>query len=185
MSSGKSTRALNAALRLKRLGRTVVLLRPPSAQRGRDQSGLLRTKDGAEFRALEPPMISAIKDLEAGAIWLDEPFAWPDADRLPDVLPPLMEEADILVSTISATSEGGPIHPSVSWLMAVADHVYTCYADCDGCGRLEVATRSWFVGGEKAGAIHIGDSYISLCPECWNSEAERYNAKLLFSTDLG
>lgn len=132
MSSGKSTRALSAALRLRRLGRRVVLLRPPSAQRERDRLGVLRTKDGVEFEAVEPPLVSSLEGSlvsDAQAIWLDEPFAWPDAHHIPDVLPPLLERADVLVSTISATSEGGPIHPSVSWLLAVADHVYTCYAD--------------------------------------------------------
>lgn len=172
ISSEKTTKALCAAKRLMRRGYDLVLIRPPCSRRSHEGDGsLLVTKGGEKWPCIEVRTALDIADAAAGAdaIWLDEPFMFEDQKKLYKVVRQLLRTKVVLISTISATSEMEPISPSISALLAVADEIHHCRADCDDCQRLGNASRSWHLAGPKTEKIKTGgeESYEPKCPTCW------------------
>jgi thymidine kinase len=92
----------------------------------------------------------------------------------------ILRFADVLISTLTATSEMEPISPSVSALLAIADEIHLCRADCDDCQRLSSATRSWHLDGPKKEKVKVGgeESYEPKCPECWDNRLNASKAPL-------
>jgi len=157
-----------------RQGNDLVLIRPRCSVRDHERvsPGFVVTKGGGEkWPSLEVESALDIEQAAEGAtvVWLDEPFMFQDQKKLYAVVKRLRRRAHVLISTITATSEMEPISPSVSALMAVADEVHLCRADCDDCQRLSVATRSWHLDGPKKEKVKVGgeDAYEPKCPSCW------------------
>jgi thymidine kinase len=81
----------------------------------------------------------------------------------------------VLVSGLCATSELTVFGAVMPTLMALADEVIWCMADCDWCGSLGVATRSACTVEKKGEVLVGGESvYKAACPTCW---ARARNAK--------
>lgn len=179
VASEKTTKALYAAKRLMRMGSDLVLVRPPCSRRSHEDGLFLTTKGGERWPCIE--VVSALDIAEAAesadVLWLDEPFMFKDQKKLYKIVRRILKKADVLISSIAATSEMEPISPSISALLAIADEIHHCRADCDSCGRLEFATRSSFKG-VKSVAIVVGgeESYEPLCAACWDKE-NRVKAK--------
>lgn len=184
VSSAKTTEALHVAQRLVRRGNDLVLVRPRVSQRPfeRDYHGFLVTKNGERWPCLD---VTSVHELPAAAenasvLWIDEPFMLKDQEALYEVVRKLQRKMIVMISTISSTSEGEPISPQVSALLAVADRIEHCRADCDDCGRDNNATRSWYVAGIKEERIKTGgeESYEPKCPRCWTKRFKERKAAL-------
>jgi len=108
-------------------------------------------------------------------VWLDEPFMFDDQKKLYKTVMKLRRRADVLISTITMTSEMEPVSSSVSALLAVADEIHLCRADCDDCQRLSNASRSWYLPGQKTEKILTGgeETYEPKCPSCWTDRARQ------------
>lgn len=171
VSSEKTTKALYAAKRLARRGRTVVLIRPPNSRRAHEDNLHLVTKGGEQWPCVEVIAASDIEIAASGAdvIWLDEPFMFEDQQKLYATVRRLLVDHEVMVSTITATSELEPISASVSALLAIADEIHHCRADCDDCQQLNNATRSWHLAGPKLEKVKTGgaESYEPKCARCW------------------
>ena len=159
--SGKSTQALLRAERYLRFGNDVVLARPSSSVRPAlgDQPGMLMTKSGHRFPSLEvdtPADLLAAAD-SADVLWIDEPMLFQRGfdDSLIHTICDIRKKAIILVSGLSATSELGTFGTVMATIMALADEVFWCKADCDLCGRMRAATRSLCVV-PKIGEVLVG-----------------------------
>lgn len=177
--SEKSTKAAHIAVRYQRLGYNVVLLRPRCSVRSHEQSGTLVTKNGVTFPSIEFDSLTEIEKLASGAdvIWFDEiMLAAASEPKLQgaafEAIQRLRRKAIILVSGLSATSELEPFTLLMAWLLAVADHIVQCHADCDLCGEMESASRSVCLI-EKNGQVLVGgeETYKAACPECWTKHA--------------
>lgn len=173
VASQKTTEALHAAKRLVRRGHDLVLVRPPCSRRKHEDSDghFLVTKGGERWPCIE---VRSALDLERAAegatvVWIDEPFMFEDQKKLYGIVRRILEKSDVLISTIAATSEMEPISSSVSALLAIADEIIHCRADCDDCLRLGNASRSWHLTGPKAEKVKTGgeESYEPKCPSCW------------------
>jgi len=173
VASEKTTKALCAAKRLMRRGYDLVLVRPPCSRRDHEKqhAGFLVTKSGERWPCIE---ITSSLEIEtaadgADALWLDEPFMFEDQKKLYKAVRRVLRTCDVLISTISATSEMEPISPSISALLAIADEIHHCRADCDDCQHLSNATRSWHLAGPKVEKVKTGgeESYEPKCPACW------------------
>lgn len=171
VAASKTTGALGMARRMKRLGRPVVLLRPKSSSRGHEKNGTLVTKDGAAFPAVE---LESADDIiqqsfcQDTVVWIDEPALF--GEPLYAAVKHLRKRHDVLVSGISQTGDGKPFGIDTAKLLAVADRIFDCVADCDFCGRLDSATRSLYVGhAPLEGDVHVGgeESWRPACPDCW------------------
>jgi thymidine kinase len=116
--------------------------------------------------------------LGASVVWLDEPFMFADQKKLYGVVKRILRSADVLISTITATSEMEPISSSVSALLAIADEIHPCRADCDDCETLSAASRSWHLGGPKEEKIKEGgeEVYEPKCSGCWSIRNEEARA---------
>lgn len=175
VASEKTTKALQAAKRLVRRGQDLVLVRPPQSRRSHeDQEGrFLTTKGGERWPCYAVASSLEIDEItkDATVVWLDEPFMFAEQKQLYSVVRRLLERADVLISTISSTSEMEPISESVSALLAIADEIHHCRADCDDCQRLGNASRSWHLAGPKTEKVKIGgeESYEPKCPSCWTA----------------
>ena len=157
------------------MGHDLVLIRPPCSKRSHesDQDGFLVTKGGERWPCLD---VKSAVDLEdaaegAGVVWIDEPFMFEDQGKLFKAVMRIRRKSDVLISTISMTSEMTPVSASVSALLAVADEIHHCRADCDDCQRLGNASRSWYLAGPKKEKVKTGgeESYEPKCPSCWNT----------------
>jgi thymidine kinase len=156
-----------------RRGHDLVLIRPPQSRRSHeDPDGhFLVTKNGERWPCIE--VASALQIIRAAegatVVWIDEPFMFRDQKKLYAAVRRVLAKADVLISTIAATSEMEPISPSVSALLAIADEIHHCRADCDDCLRLGNASRSWHLAGPKAEKVKTGgeESYEPKCPSCW------------------
>lgn len=180
--SEKSTHALRAAARHQRLGRKAVLIRPlqsirpdPADPTRGDRRGVLVTKNGEEYPSLDS---SHARDIVAAAgnadvVWLDEPQLWPDeAEHVFDAVARLRARATVIVSGLAATSELEPFGVSMPKLLAVADIIKMCKADCDECAAFGIASRSRYIGEEaKEGQVKVGGEpdYAANCPTCWSA----------------
>jgi thymidine kinase len=167
----KSTKAVQIARRYDRLHAKVVLVRPKRSVRKHERPGFLVTKSGLEYPSTEVDSTAGIAPAAYGAdvVWIDEPALFPDEERLYDVVNSLRRTTPFLVSGLSATSEGEPFGTSMPRLMAVADKVILLKADCDFCGRFNIATRSICLQ-EKDGQVLVGgtDVYKAACSKCWS-----------------
>lgn len=180
VASEKTTKALYAAKRLVRRGYDLVLLRPVCSRRKHEDDRFLVTKGGERWPCIE--IVSAL-EIEAAvegadALWIDEPFMLKEQKKLYKVVTRVRRSAEVLISTISATSEMEPVSASVSALIAVADEIYHCRGDCDDCARLSNASRSWHLAGIKTEKIKTGgeESYEPKCPACWTRRFLRQKA---------
>lgn len=179
VASEKTTKALYAARRLvRREGCDLVLVRPKKSRRQHESGDyFLTTKAGERWPCVDIVSVQELPDAVAGAtaIWLDEPFMLEEQHLIFPMVQKARETADILISTITATSEMEVISEGIAFLMAVADDVISCKADCDPCGHLSAASRSWHLAGPKSEKIVVGgeESYAPRCPECYNMELER------------
>lgn len=176
--SEKSTRAAQAAGRLQRLGFRVILARPTKSVRAheRAQPGKLVTKNGASFPSNELDTASELVEAVNGydVAWIDEPMLFPDEAAVFDAVQLLRRDSTVIISGLAATSELEPFGSSMPRLIAVADEVTFCKADCDGCGSFGTATRSVCLK-PKAGQVLVGgeETYQAACPSCWRAHAER------------
>lgn len=179
-SSSKSTGAVGMAYRYREQGRTVMLVRPARSIRDYEGRGDFKTKDGVSFPSVDvetPDELYAAADKEKpDVIWIDEPalFREEQVDNLPPwlfrVVCSLRKRHIILISGISATSELEVFGKSPALLLAVADEIVQCKGDCPWCDRMNVATRSMYLGTEaKTTQDKVGgaDVYQPACPECW------------------
>jgi len=172
--SGKSTKALLRAQRYLRLGHDVVLVRPLLSLRPEqgDEPGMLVTKTGHRFPAIE---IEDVRDIPAAAdgatvVWFDEPMLFPRDldDQLVEMIQQIRAKACVLVSGLCATSEFQVFGKAMPTLMALADRICWCKADCDWCGSLGVATRSVCIVPKASEVLVGGESvYKAACPSCW------------------
>lgn len=174
--SGKSKRALNIAKRRVARGHDLVVVRPAAARRSHERANFIVTKDGEEWPCFDlknpKEMIAAAKGCTD--FWLDEPSLFPaDEVMVFSLLQRIRKHADVLVSGLCQTSELEVFKSSMSRIMAVADLIHVCKADCDDCGREEGATRSW-ARKPKTGQVLVGgkESYIALCRKCWTKRSE-------------
>ena len=181
VSSAKSTGALGMAYRLTNQDRRVVLIRPARSLRVYEVEGTFLTKDGTPWPSFDITNIAQIDAIllreKPDVIWFDEPVLFPgetDPGSPPDlfeVVTKLRQHYMILVSGISATSELEVFGKSTPLLMATADEIIVCKGDCPWCGRINVGTRSVYVGDapkttkDKVGGVEM---YQPACPECWN-----------------
>jgi thymidine kinase len=178
VASEKTTKALLAAKRLMRRGNDLVLVRPPCSRRAHEKNtGFLVTKTGDRWPCIDVVSALDIEDAVEGAtaLWLDEPFMFTDQKKLYAVVRRVLRKADVLISTISSTSEMEPISSSVSALLAIADEVHHCRADCDDCQRLGNASRSWHLAGPKTEKVKTGGEadYEPKCPACWTTRLRK------------
>lgn len=177
--SEKSTRAMRAARRLER-HMPVGLIRPVRSIRSYERPGFLVTKGGEAFPSNDVHSAHKIWPIAQRfkAVWIDEPGLFDDEPFLFECVQEMRRYWPVLVSGLSATSELGVFGTSMSKMVSVADEVEWCRADCDGCGLLSSATRSFFKPGRKEQEIVVGgeESYSALCPPCWTADTARVRA---------
>jgi thymidine kinase len=173
--SGKTTRALLVAERYSRMGHKLLLVRPRQSVRDYERPGRLVTKNGCEFESADvrtAPEIQVVAAVNKPTVlWIDEPMLFDDEPQLYGIVSELRRTTTILVSGLSATSELDVFGTSMAKVIAVADKVFHCRADCHRCGSLGTATRSFFTGDRKDGQIKVGgeEVYQALCPDCWTA----------------
>ena len=171
MGSSKTTGALHAARRYQRQKLAVKLVRPINRVRQYEKHGLLVTKNGETFPATELEAASDITKsvIDADVVWIDEVFLFKDEEILYDLIQGLRKTKEILVSALSADCYLTPFKQSMPKLLAVADEIIHCKADCDLCGEMNKATRTLLcIDGIPQGQTHVGggESYASTCPKC-------------------
>lgn len=170
MAANKSTYACVLAARHKRLGHKVVLLRPAVSARGHERPGLLVTRNGLQFPAVDIDHSSHLEEAAKGfdLVWIDEPQLFPGEDLVFPSVQTIRHVSDVVVSGLSATSELEPFGTSMPRLLAVADEIVALKADCSTCGSFNLATRSVCLRGKKDQVLVGGDDvYDSACPTCW------------------
>jgi len=179
--SGKTTRALEYARRLVRQGHDLVAVRPKKARRKHEPEGFIVTKGGERWQVFELEAAEGITELAESAtvVWVDEPMLFDHEDQvaLRVILRNLRGQAQILVSGLGQTSELRRFGSIMAELLATADEIVQCKADCQECGGFNLATRSYYRPGPKRKSVVVGGSeeYDALCPGCWNlrtAEAE-------------
>lgn len=174
--SEKSTHALRAASRHERLKKRVILVRPMQSIRPvqGDRRGTLVTKNGEEFPSSD---LAYARDLVSvcdhkDVVWIDEPQLWPDEAEVFPAVKRIRRHALVIISGLSATSELEPFGVSMPKLLAIADEIHLCKADCDGCATYGAASRSRYIGDEKkTGQVKVGgeSDYAANCPRCWSA----------------
>jgi len=173
----KSTRAAQAVSRLQRLGFVVTLVRPARSVRAheRAQPGKLVTKNGVSFPSTELETAAEIVEAASGfdVVWIDEPMLFPDEAAVFEAVQRLRRDSTVIISGLASTSELEPFGTSMPKLIAVADEVTFCKADCDRCGSFGTATRSICLR-PKAGQVLVGgeETYEAACPSCWKAHVE-------------
>jgi len=115
------------------------------------------------------------------AVWLDEPMLFDEESGVFDAVAILRQSRPILLSGCSADSDLNPFKISFPRLIAVADRVEFCRADCDGCATMGTATRSICLTG-KVEQVLVGgeETYRPLCPGCWTKWTRGDVSNLLF-----
>lgn len=179
--SEKTTKALHHARRLLRRGFDLpFVIRPTRSVREHEAEhpGFLISKSGLKYPSLELDTADEICDAarDWGAVWIDEPMLWIDEPLVYDAVIALRRIMPVLISGCSATSEMQPFGESIPRLIAIADRVEFCRADCDECGTLGTATRSRCLN-RKDGQVLVGgeESYQAVCPKCWTRSGKRHN----------
>ena len=176
--SGKSTHALLRAKRYLRLGHDVQLVRPRISLRPElgDEAGMLRTKTGHRFPSIEIDTPQDIEDATEGCsvVWLDEAMLFGNQDHLvPDYVARVRQRSIVLVTGLCATSEMRVFGQAMPTLIATADEVRWCKADCDFCGSLGTATRSVCLVKKNEDVLVGGPSvYKAACVACWLANGE-------------
>jgi len=177
--SGKSTQALLRAERYLRLGHDVQLIRPRISVRPElgDEPGMLKTKSGHRFPSIEIDTPQEIEDATEGCsvVWIDEAMLFGDQEHLvPDYVARVRSRSIVLITGLCATSELRVFGQAMPSLMASADVVKHCKADCDFCGSLGIATRSVCLV-EKVGNVLVGgeNTYKAACVRCWIEATNR------------
>ena len=186
--SEKSTRAAQAARRYARLGNKVLLLRPRCSIRPHprdpsmgDRPGMLVTKGGMNYPSTEFDSLDELESLSDGAdvVWIDEIMLAAGQEpgkqgKAFDSITRIRKRSIVLISALSATSELEVFTDLMGRLLAVADEIIQCRADCDCCGAMSAATRSFYVPGDKEGQVEVGgeDIYEALCPSCWTKKSK-------------
>jgi thymidine kinase len=171
--SEKTTKAAKMAGRLARHFR-VALIRPIRAVRPHESDPNVLIAQGGErwpchnvasALEIEPTAVS----LRAGVVWVDEPHLFDDEPHLFAQIQAIRLWAPVLVSGISSTDRLEPLGPSMPRILAVADEIVVCRADCEKCCEIEAATRSFDRTGTKTEAVRVGgaESYWPLCQTCW------------------
>lgn len=176
VASEKTTKALRHARRLLRRGFDIpFVVRPSKSVRGHEKGddGYLVSKAGERFPSIETLTVREVERVadKWGAIWIDELMLYDDeANYAFEVVARLRKKMPVLISSLSATSELEPFGSSIPRLIAVADYVEFCRADCDGCNTLKTATRSVCLR-DKDGQVLVGgeETYRPLCPDCWTA----------------
>jgi len=180
-SSSKSTGALGMAYRFREQGRKVILIRPERSVRAYEALGDFRTKDGVSWPSHDVETHEQLQivanETNPDVIWIDEPALFQD-EQVSDTPPWLFSTVcdlrryyTILISGIGATSELEVFGKSLPLLMAIADEVIQCKGDCPWCDRMNVATRTVYLGDEeKTTQDKVGgaDMYQPACAECWS-----------------
>lgn len=171
MGGSKTTGALHAARRYERLGYKVVLIRPVVSIRSHEQQGVLVTKNGEKFPALECDAAFGVEILAKGAdvVWIDEPFLFRDEASLFQVIEDIRQKSIVLISAIGCDCDQKPFGTTMPKLLSVADQINWCSADCDCCGEMNTGTRHVILVSYVPGQPCPGgeESYVAACPECW------------------
>lgn len=181
VASEKTTRALRHARRVDRKIRLPYVIRPTKSVRAHERNfpGYLVTKGGEQYPSLE---VESARDLVSAcrgfkAVWIDEPMLFEHEPEVFEAVIYIRQHALVLLSGCAATSELEPFGSSLPRLMAVADHVEFCKADCDECGVMGAGTRSRFKLGQKSGVVVGGEeSYEPRCPACWTKAQQALTA---------
>lgn len=183
MCAAKTTGALHVARRHARLGRKVILIRPANSRRRHEPDpDSLSTKNGEQFRCYDHASASDLSMYigKADVVWIDEPNHFEDEEQLVSIIPQIREYSAVLISGLGATSELEPFGISMGFLLSTADHVEWLQADCDACKTFHTATRSLYIGeAPKDGQLKVGgeESYLAVCPTCWNALCDRSPAE--------
>ena len=171
--SSKSTKALAYAKRLARRGIKVLLVRPADSVRAHETAGVLKTRAGDEWPANEIERASFleafVRDSRPDVLWIDEPMLFDDESCLYSVVQRIRKDVEIMLSGLPATSELEPFGTSFPRLIAVADDVIWCKADCDYTGTMDTATRSVCLipkDGQKL--VGGAETYKPASPDAWN-----------------
>lgn len=170
--SSKSTRALGYAKRLRIAGNRVVLVRPAVSIRQHESPGNLVTRGGDAWPSVDlqraRDIVGHPKVEAANVLWVDEPNLWDDEADLFEILQRVRKTHMIMVSGCPATSELEPFGTSFPKLMAVADDIHWCKADCHYTNTMESASRSVCLV-KKVGQRLVGgaESYSPASPEAW------------------
>lgn len=172
MGSAKTTGALHAARRFVRLKKNVKLVRPLVSVRSHEKPGLLVTKNGESFPSIDVESAGEITDKvqDADVVWIDEPFLFDDETALFDIIQGLRKTKEILVSALGSDCYLQPFKRTMPRLLAVADDIVYCKADCDCCGAMGKATRTLIcIDDIPPGQVHVGgmETYAATCPKCW------------------
>jgi len=157
-----------------RMGHDLVLVRPTASLRKHEMEGYLTTKglDDTRLRwpSIELESVHLLPEAVAGAtaLWVDEPNLWEDEADLFHILQEVRQTCEILVSGCPATSELEPFGESFPKIIAVADEVVWCKADCDYTKARNAASRSICLK-EKDGQVLVGgeETYRPASPEAW------------------
>jgi thymidine kinase len=151
---------------------------------------MLVTKSGHRYPSIEldTPADLLAAAASADVVWIDEPMLFVRGfdSQLVDAVCEIREKSIVLISGLSATSELGTFGTAMSTLLALADEVFWCKADCDLCGRMRAATRSLCVV-EKKGEVLVGgaETYKAACPSCWTGGEVISRMADLAPKDLG
>lgn len=171
MGGSKTTGALHAARRYERLGHKVILIRPKVSVRAHEKHSLLVTKNGEKYPAFECKASCDVEELAKAAdvVWIDEPFLFSQEEALFDIITKIRANSVILISAIGCDAEHKPFGHTMPKLLATADQINWCPADCDCCGGMNIATRHVILVPYTSGKPCPGgeESYCAACPECW------------------
>lgn len=141
-----------------------------------DHPGFLVTKAGEKYPSLELDSARQVEDAVEGfgAVWIDEPMLFDHEADLFGAVVDIRTRMPVLISGCSATSELEPFLTSFPKLISIADDVVWRKSDCDECGRMNHASRAFYLLGQKSEKIVVGgeESYEPLCPSCWNKRTE-------------
>ena len=182
MFAGKSEAARRVmSIADSRFGTKWACIRPDKARRPEDDEGVHRTHSGN----LSPCwytitiqetifLVQSLIDDGFTLFWIDEPFLWSDLTRLEELVSTLLEHAPIVISSLTATSEGEQ-WIEISKLLALADEIVQCTdAICVDEKCAARAWRTWYIGGDiKTDKVKAGGAsdYIPVCVNCWNARA--------------
>ena len=203
MAAGKSSRAIIMLERLQRRGLRVIGVRPGCSVRDFERAGgELRTRTGAKFPCMGLISVRSFAQCEGlvgenDVIWIDEPGLFDDAKDLYAAVGWMREHAEVIISGLTMTSECKPFSMDISGrcpvaaVLATADEIITCRADCDFCeaGR-DAATRTVFFASDDKAERRVGgdEAYAPACVDCWNRlndlSAEEKRAALVVRRDF-
>lgn len=173
VSSLKTTKAVMHAKRAERMGEKIALFRPTCSVRQHERQGLLVARSGLSWPSIEIDRVEQLIDkVPAGSstIWIDEPMLFPDEHRVYEIVQKLRRNVTVMVSGCPATSELEPFGSSFPKILAVADDVEWCKADCDFTNTQGTASRSVCLKPKKGPKLVGGEeTYKPATPEAWTA----------------